>query len=159
MEEKEILTNESEKEKQSSLKWTLVKFLIVFLVGAVMAGLIFVAHYYNEIGTHPDFGESFVRYGVDAFGLSGLLLILFAAISLVSSQGAFDMLNYSVQLVFFTVFRPVYREKEFPKTYYDYKVKMGLKKRKPVSALWIVGLLFLLVGVIFLVIYHNSIKE
>jgi amino acid transporter len=99
----------------------------------------------------------FARYATDAFGLSGILLLLFAAINFTASKGAFDALNYSVQLLFLTIFRPRYRENNFPKTYFDYKVKMDAKERKPLNVLWLSGAIYLIVGIVFLIIYNASI--
>lgn len=147
MEEKELI---GQKEEKHLSKWTFIKIAIIFGIDLLLAFLIFITEYFNE--NQPDLGENFIRFAVDAFGLSGLLTLLVSLLNYVATKGAFDILNYSMQLLFLNIFRPKYREENFPKTYYDYKAKMSLKERKPLSALTIVGLLFLLIGIIFLFI-------
>lgn len=159
MEEQELQKQNEEKNSRFN-KWTWIKLIICLVVGALIAGIVYVAQYFNDIsltGETPDFAASFVRYSVDAFGISGILLILLGVLNFVASRGIFDALNYSMQLLFVTIFRPKYRETGFPKTLYDYKVKMDLKGRKPVNAIWLSGIIYFIAGIVFLIIYHSSI--
>ena len=91
MEEKEAIKTESKEPRFN--KWTWMKIAITTAIGLLVAAAIFITFYYNE--NEPALSEVFVRFSVDAFGLTGLLLLLFGAMSWMSSQGAFDMLNYS----------------------------------------------------------------
>ena len=160
MEEQELQKEKSEPKPKKFTKWTWIKFAIAMAIGLLIAGLIFITLYFNELsqyGEEPIMSKVFARYATDAFGLSGILLLLFAAINFTASKGAFDALNYSVQLLFLTIFRPRYRENNFPKTYCDYKVKMDAKERKPLNVLWLSGAIYLIVGIVFLIIYNASI--
>lgn len=94
----------------------------------------------------------------DAFGLSGILGFAGFVLGYVSSKGTFDLLSYSVKLVFLNVFRPKYRQESFPKTYYDYKVLKDHEERKAVFPLLWVSLGYLAVGIVIISIYLNQIN-
>ena len=93
----------------------------------------------------------------DAFGLSGILGLAGFGLGYVSSKGAFDLLSYSMKLLVLNVFAPKYRQENFPKTYYDYKVLKDHEERKAVFPLLWISLIFLAVGVALVIIYSNLI--
>jgi hypothetical protein len=93
----------------------------------------------------------------DAFGLSGILGLAGFGLGYVSSKGAFDLLSYSMKLLVLNVFAPKYRQENFPKTYYDYKVLKDHEERKAVFPLLWISLIFLAVGVVLVIIYSNLI--
>lgn len=98
-----------------------------------------------------------LRLFEDGVGLTGLMGFFVFLLSWASSKGAFDMLNYSIQLLFLTVFKPHFREDgKFPATFYDYKVKKDGEKRKPLLALLFVSLLFIGAGFILMAIYLKT---
>lgn len=94
----------------------------------------------------------------DAFGLSGILGFAGFVLGFVSSKGTFDLLSYSVKLVFLNVFRPKYRQESFPKSYYEYKVMKDHEERKTVFPLLWVSLVYLVVGIIIISIYFTQIN-
>lgn len=95
----------------------------------------------------------FTRFGIDyyiadAFSVTGILLLGYAAIKFVASEGAFNVLGF-----WFQKFRDMF--KRGPKTnmkYYDY-VEMKRENEKPI--LWpslAVGGLFFLIGLVISII-------
>ena len=98
-----------------------------------------------------------LRLAGDAIGLSGVLGFSAFVLGYVSSKGAFDLVSYSVKLVFLNVFRPKYRQENFPRTFYEYKILKDHEKRRAVFPLLWLSLLFLAVGIILISIYMNQI--
>ena len=62
-----------------------------------------------------------------------------------------------MKLFVLNVFAPKYRQENFPKTYYDYKVLKDHEERKAVFPLLWISLIFLAVGVVLVIIYSNLI--
>jgi hypothetical protein len=88
----------------------------------------------------------------DGLGLSGLLTFFVFLLSYCASKGAFDFLAYSLKVLVYTIFRPHYRESGFPRTYYDYKVLKDSQERKPLLALFLVSVIFILAGFVLMMI-------
>lgn len=129
----------------------LISFLVLVATGALIACI-----EYFTLKDQPD--DAFVLHLLtDAFGLSGILGLGVFCLTWVASAGAFDMLVYGVKLVFYTTFLPRERSEKLPKTFYDYKVLKDREKRKPVYGLLFPSLLFLMIGLIFLIFYHYHI--
>ena len=153
---------DSSKEEQTQGKkkfWNkgfIISLIVAFLLLLLTAGLIAMIEYYSLQNAAGGKDEKLVLHIlVDAFSLSGLLGLAFYALSFISSQGAFDILAYGIQVVFLVTFRPKYRETSFPKTFYDYKVLKNAKKRKPFLAILLISAIFLIVAIILLIIYHH----
>lgn len=146
-------------EKQKKKIWNkrfILRLIISFSVITLTAGLIALIEYFSltaEGVTTPK--QLPLHILVDAFGISGVIGIAFFCLNWIATKGAFDMLSYGIQVVFLTTFRPKYRETNFPKTFYDYKVLKNSKPRTPLMALLFVSLLFLLTGIILLIIKMN----
>lgn len=134
----------------SKLFW--IEFAISFFVGLIIAGIIVLTEYYSQTGS----GLNINPYAIalDAFGISGLLLLFLYLLNYFATLGAFDALVYGVLLVLNVAFRPSYKKHGFPATYYDYKIKKASKERKPTHSILFVSIVFLLVAIILLVIYE-----
>jgi len=119
---------------------------VSFGVGALMSGLIF----WIEISLSKyDLSYEFASwtYAEDALGASGLLLLLFFLLQWIATYGLFDILAYSVQVLFFTVFRPNYRKTGFPATFADYKELKNREERKPIIAILLISFIFIAAGI------------
>ncbi len=85
----------------------------------------------------------------DALIIPGVLLAGVAAISWTGALGTYDMLGYGIKTLFF--FLPQKEEKRY-KTFYDYRQAKEEKGRHWLPEMLVVGLAFVLLGVISLVI-------
>jgi|LAHS01.1.fsa_nt_gb hypothetical protein len=141
---------EEEKKKKRNPKAFWLGFLIAFLSAWVLAFTIALIEYY-ALGAGP-LAPRLLQLFEDGVGLSGLLSFFVFLLSFAASKGAFDMLSYSLQVFFNTIFRPHYREKGFPKTFYDYKVLKDGEQRKPLLALFAVSMLFIIAGFILMMV-------
>lgn len=152
------LANEgSDRGNSKSRKDFWIQFLIGSLIVIAVAIITAIAVYVNLTSwENRESQPKFVFHILaDAFSISGLVGLLFYLMTFVSSQGAFDMLSYSVQLVFLITFRRKYREENFPKNYYEYKVMKDHEERKAYAGLLWPSLIFLVIGIILLIIYMN----
>jgi hypothetical protein len=146
-------TEQVEKKKFFSKSFwiaTLISFGSLLIV-CVLIGLI--EYYAQGAG---DISKKMLALSVDCVGLAGIIGFLVFLLSYVASHGAFDILNYSVQLLFVVIFRPNYRKTSFPKSFYDFKVLQDAKERKPLLALCFVSLLFIIVGFILLIMFNMT---
>ena len=144
---------EDETAKNKARFW---KNAIISLIAlSITAGIIAVIEYF-ALGGNDAFNLP-LRLAGDAIGLSGILGFSAFVLGYISSKGAFDLVSYSVKLVFLNVFRPKYRQENFPRTFYEYKVLKDHEKRRATFPLLWLSLIFLAVGIILIAIYMNQI--
>ena len=76
----------------------------------------------------------------------------------VSDEGAFDIIAYSIQLVWVMTFHRNVRETKLPKTYAEYRQLKREKPRLNLKFILLSGSLFLVVGIVFLILYNINLK-
>ena len=128
-------------------KALLVKYIICFAV----ASLITVAVFWSK----GFFGHSVavnIQILADGFFVSGILLTLFAGMMFISGEGALIGIGFILRSVVLT-FIPMGRQKH--EKYADYRQRKlrGMKKTKD-HCILVIGLLFLIVGIIFNIIWY-----
>ena len=89
----------------------------------------------------------------DACFVPGVLLAGFGLIIVASNGGVFDMLAYAM-IKFFDLFKRDPRNKKY-KDYYEYSESKKDRKRKT-SFMLIVGAVFIVLAVIFLIVYYRT---
>lgn len=139
--------------KKKRFKKDVITALITLSVIAILVALLVYITYKDQLD------PTILAFQVlsDAFGLAGVLGIAIFGLGFVSSKGAFDLLSYSVKLIFLNAFRPKYRKESFPKTFYDYKVKKDSLDRRAPFMMFFLALAYLALGIIMLVIYNSLI--
>ena len=137
--------------KKKRLKGSLISALITLTIIAIFVGLLVYISYRDVVE------PKLLVFQVlsDAFGISGVLGIGIFGLGFVSSKGAFDLVSYSVKLLFLNAFRPKYRKESFPKTFYDYKVKKDSLNRKAPLMMLFVALAYLSIGILMAVIFNS----
>lgn len=141
--------------EESHFKEYLIGFIVVFIIDSLIA----VTYILSSLGVHSFSltGSSLYRVLCDGFSIPGIFTLLFWILLIVSSYGAFDAIAYGVKVAFFTVFYRSLKDTKVEKTYTEYvEVKRGKRKNK-YPYMWINGLLFLFLGIIFLIIFNVSI--
>ena len=128
-------------------KALLVKYIICFAV----ASMITVAVFWSK----GFFGHSVavnIQILADGFFVSGILLTLFAGMMFISGEGALIGIGFILRSVVLT-FIPMGRQKH--EKYADYRERKlrGMKKTKD-HCILVIGLLFLIVGIIFNIIWY-----
>lgn len=137
--------------KQKRLKRSLITSLITLTTIAILVGLLVYITYRHE----TDKEHLITQVLSDAFGVAGVLGLGIFGLAFVSSKGAFDLLSYSVKLVFLNTFRPKYRQESFPKSFYEYKVKKDTLDRKAPLMMLFVALAYLAIGILMSVIFNS----
>ena len=90
----------------------------------------------------------------DAFFVSGILMTLFAGMMYVSGEGALVGIGFVLRNVVLT-FIPMGRARQ--ERYADYRArKMGEAKKRSNSCILVTGLVFLLIGIVFTVIWYAA---
>jgi hypothetical protein len=90
----------------------------------------------------------------DAFFSSGILLVLFSGLMFVSAEGALLGVSYVLGRAIKAVFVPFGRKDH--ETYAQYRErKLGTKKTTGAGPVFLTGLVFVLVSVIFLIIWYQ----
>lgn len=88
----------------------------------------------------------------DGFSISGILLLLFAGIMFISSEGALIGIGFIMRSVAL-IFVPMGRKHQ--ETYAQYREhKLGDLKKPGDHSLVVVGLLFLLIGIVLTVVWY-----
>lgn len=127
------------------------RYTIAILVGAVMALAVLLAR-----GTFTQTeGRTILKDVSDAFFVPGVLIICLGALLFVGENGIFDMLNFGVKKVVSLVRNEKYRA-ELPRTYYEYTEQQREKTRSAYGYLFIVGAVFLLAAVIFVILHETA---
>lgn len=88
----------------------------------------------------------------DGFFASGVVFVCVGVIVMASNGGAFDMLAYSVRLIFELLRRDLKTRKY--KDYYEYR-KAKSENKRSFAFLLIVGLALVAISVIFLILFYK----
>ncbi len=100
------------------------------------------------------FGQTLTREVLrilsDCFTITGILLSGVAAVSWAGSLGTFDMIGYGMKSLFFFIPKVNSRTE---KSFYDYRKRKEEKGRRWLPEMLVIGVAFLLCGVICVVVY------
>lgn len=134
------------------MKSRLIRYGITVLAGALM-----VFGVYGARGGFPEGITLLDRYRIlsDMFLVPGLLLLMAAALVLVSNNGAFDGIGFAFSRTICRLIpgRALNAKHE---TYGEYlERKHGEKKMTGYSCLVVVGTLFLAVGLVFMFLFYR----
>lgn len=137
--------------KNPKKKTILIGSLITFIVTLVIAALVFVLSYFSV--KEPQ-AEDLMRSIVDGLICSGIFGLLIYLLSVLSEKGAFDILTYSIKLVWYNTFHRNIRNTALPKTYAEYKELKGNKPKSEIIFLLIGSLPCLVSGLIAMIPYY-----
>jgi len=132
----------------------IIGLIVTFIVDLIIAGLVIV---YEITALKQTFESDLFVILSDAFTISGGLTCLIFLLVFISGEGAFDAIVYGVKVAFYTTFYKNIRETKIPSTYAEYRELKRGKEKKKTSFLVIIGGIFLLIGIIFLIPYTKSI--
>lgn len=125
------------------------KYLICFAVmGTFTVGILTGVGFSSE---HP-LSVKFLNLS-DAFFVPGIVVFLVGVLVWVSTTGFFDSIAYVVNIGFRALV-PFMRRGEYEK-YYDYKLRKGEKRIKGYGFILISGLIYLLIGAIFAILFFT----
>lgn len=132
-----------DKEKRSKI----IGYIICFAVEALIVFLIIWSKGFFSFNKAKN-----LQILADAFFVSGILMTLFAGMLYIGSEGAFIGVGFVLRNVVLA-FIPLGRLKH--EKYADYRArKLGSAKKSDNRCIWVTGLSFLAVGVIFTAIWY-----
>lgn len=130
-------------------KSLLIKYGICFGVASLIAFAVICIK-----GFFTDSPAVNIQILSDAFFVSGILVSLFAAMLFVSGEGALIGIGFVLRNVVLA-FIPMGRAKH--EVYADYRErKLNEAKKRQYSYITVIGLSFLLVGIIFTIIWYTN---
>ncbi|MDD4124774.1 MAG: DUF3899 domain-containing protein [Eubacteriales bacterium] len=128
---------------------SLTKYTITVGIGSAISYLV-----YNLYGAAAGNISDKYRILCDAFTIPGILMLMSGLLVWVSTMGAFDTLAYAFSWAFNRLI-PGLTLKSNVK-FYDYIERKKNNRIKGYSFLFICGLAFLLISVVFLILFYTS---
>ena len=128
-------------------KELIIKYAICFIV----ASLITVAVFWSSGFFTDNIGVN-IQVLSDGFSVSGILLVLFAGLMYVSGEGALLGIGFVMKsvLMWFVPMGRMHHE-----TYAQYRErKIGKTKKRGDNCIFVTGLIFLAIGIIFNIIWY-----
>ncbi len=120
-----------------------LKIIITFIVALIFSIIVFAVvggfHFVSTKETMKDL--------CDAFSIPGFLLAGFGILVFISNDGGFSMLSYSIKRIF-----AVFKKDPKMEDFYEYK-KRKVENPSPFKHYLIIGGMFFLIGMIFLIIF------
>ncbi len=135
------------------LKSNLLKYGITVLIGAIMVWLTLSLHGYEEAATAAE------RYRIlsDAFTIPGVIFVFCAVLVMVANKGAFEGISYIFGYAFQMLIPGAAGGKR--EKYGDYVERKRSKgQAKGFGFLFIVGLVFIAVSVVFIALFYANYK-
>lgn len=144
----------NEPKPERDYKGFIIGSIVTFVVTGVIMGLVLLISFtqVSELTRQA----AFVGW-IDALSISAVLMILFYLLNLLSREGAFDMLAYSIKLVWYNTFHRSIKETKLPSTYREYRELKRAKRKDGLLFLLIGPLPYLVAAVIVMIIYYTQI--
>lgn len=141
-----------EDDKKAKIKKYVIGLIICTLITLALTGL--------SIGIQILAGRNYLNecllIWTNALTIAGVLMMSVYGLVKLSEGGAFDLLTYSIKLVWYNTFRKDVRKTRLAPTYYDYRVERNKKKKDgPTSYIFFPGLVFLIIGLILLIPFYS----
>ena len=141
--------------KSQTKKGYLIGLAISFATSSIIFGLMLIIQIF---GLHMSMNSDGYLIIIDACSVAGGLMLLFWLLVLVTNYGAFDLIAYSVKLVWYTTFHKSLRNVKLARTYADYREEKRGKGRINTSYLALGGAPYLLAGLILLIPYYILVR-
>ena len=125
-----------------------VKYIVTFLIGLFISVAIMVS---KNVFKQEELVDT-MHILTDAFFVPGVIILGFGLLVVASNGGTFDMLVYGTKK-FINLFRKDV-SKEMNDTFYDYR-KARSEQKGEFLYLIIVGLVFIVISIIFLLLYYE----
>ncbi len=140
--------NKNEEVKPFGKNYYIGLIITIAVVGILVLCLYFYELYILEV-------KNIYKNLCDAFFIPSIIGVLFYLLNLVSKEGAFDAIAYSVKLVFYTTFYSNIRKTKLPSSYREYRELKRGKKRTSPSFLLAGSLPYLICSILFYILYHT----
>ena len=134
----------------NNFKQTIIKYAICVGISAVITlAVLFIKGFFIL----TDIAQKY-RYLSDAFVIPGVLFMAFAGLVFVSDEGTFDGVGFAFKKALRVILPFIGLSDESYADYRERKHKKG--KTKGYSCMFFTGLVFFLVGVVFMLLFNNA---
>ena len=128
------------------IKSTLIKYLLTVIFGGVIVAIALIA---RDFGSLLLIADKY-RALADAFTIPGVVILMAGVIIIIAKDGFFDIITYGLgrlgkSLIPFS--------KKTDEHFYDYKVRKASERTGKTGFLFVVGAVFLSVGIIFTILF------
>ena len=143
--------NESKPKQKFFDKEYLIGLLVSFIATGVMFALVLVIELF---GVNLKFETDKYLILINSFTVSGGLSICFYALVVLTSFGAFDLISYSIQLSWYTVFHKDLRKSKLPSSFHEYRALKSSQEKRRTSFMLLGSLPYLITGIILCIPYY-----
>lgn len=133
----------------SKLKSILLKYGITALIGALMVFIVMRNYGYADAATQVDK----VLILSNAFTIPGVILIMVGFLVMASNEGAFNGISYAMSYAVRMLIPGGGAAKQ--EKYGDYVMRKREKGKAKVGFIFLVGLVYLLVAIVFTVLFYQ----
>ena len=134
---------------KKSLVRHLVKYGVAIGIGAAFVGLIVSLRDFTVMSESEK-----IKNWADAFTIPGVIYVMLGIMVWISTTGFFDMLSYGLSRAG-RMFVPFLSAKRNDETFYDYKVRKNSDRFSGYSFMFIVGAIFIVIGVVFTILFYT----
>lgn len=136
---------------QQEKKSLLIKYLICFCVASLITVCVFwIGGFFTDnVGVN-------IQLLSDGFVVSGTMLLMFAGMLFISSEGALIGIGFVLRSVAQILIPMGRRNHEFYAQYRERKLAERKAKASKDHCLLVVGLFFLIIGIIFTIIWYTN---
>lgn len=133
----------------SKLKSILLKYGITALIGALMVFIVMRNYGYADAATQVDK----VLILSNAFTIPGVILIMVGFLVMASNEGAFNGISYAMSYAVRMLIPGGGAAKQ--EKYGDYVMRRREKEKAKVGFIFLVGLVYLVVAIVFTVLFYQ----
>ena len=141
--------------KQGTKKGYLIGLAISFGVASMIFGLVLIIEFFGLQWSMDTDGYLIM---INATTISGIMMLLFWVLVLITNEGAFDLITYSVKLVWYTTFHKSLRNVKLARNYAEYRAEKRSKGKTNTSFIALGGAPYLLAGLILLIPYYIFVR-
>lgn len=127
------------------IRSTVIKYAVTAFFGGIITAVTLMAHGFSEAASAVE------RYTIlaNGFTIPGVILLMIGVLMLISKDGFFDMVTFGLgrlgkALIPFS--------KKTDESFYDYKVRKSEQRLTGFSCVFVVGAVFLALGILFTVL-------
>lgn len=136
--------NQEPKDRKEEIRSWLIGLLISFIVTTCIAGLSVLFQVVSGI----KFEEDGLRIMCNATFAAGILVACFYVLVILSNNGAYDLLTYSIKLVWYNTFYKNVRNSKLSASYAEYREEKRGKKHSRTSFMIVGALPYIIAGII-----------
>ena len=140
-------------EKKKNIKGYIVGLIVCTIITMIIVGISIGV----QILAGRDYQSNALLIWINALSIGGALMMMFYLLVKFSDEGAYDLLSYSIKLVWYNTFRREIRKTHLAPNFHTYREEKRKKKRDTsVSYIFFPGLLFLIIGLILLIPFYQN---